>query len=129
MCQQESQLGVLQVPMFFLICSVVMLLSVASSTAPLVLYWAATAPRWAFTRHGCTSLPEALERALGRPTLLRVRSLVLFFSVRFRRYMRTVSLLALGDLIFRIPVFCENIKQLLARIFHNMLMEIRVGVS
>jgi hypothetical protein len=43
MCQQESHLGVLQVPMFFLICSVVMLLSVASSTAPLVLYWAAAA--------------------------------------------------------------------------------------
>lgn len=91
MCQQESHLGVLQVPMFFLICSVVMLLSVASSTAPLVLYWAAAAPRWVFVRHGCRSLPDALERALEHPTLLRVRSLALFFSVRFLRYMRTVS--------------------------------------
>ena len=90
-CQQESQSGVLQVTMFFLTCSVVMLLSVVLSTDPLVLYWAAAAPRRVFVRHGCTSLPDALERALVRPTLLRVRSLTLFFSVRFLRYMRTVS--------------------------------------
>ena len=81
----------LQVLMFFLICSVVMLLSVASSTAPLVLYRAAAAPKWVFTRHGCTSPPDALERALGRPTLPLMRSLTLFFSVRFLRYIRTIS--------------------------------------
>ena len=40
---------------------------------------------------GAHQLPDALERALGHPTLLRVWSLVLFFSVRFLRYMRTVS--------------------------------------
>ena len=90
-CQQESQLGVLQVPMFFLTCSVVILLSVSSPTIPEALYWAAAAPRRVFVRHGCRSPPDAPASARGHPTLLRVRSLALFFSVRFLRYMRTVS--------------------------------------
>lgn len=38
MCQQESQLGVLQVPMFFLTCSAVILASTSSSTTPEALY-------------------------------------------------------------------------------------------
>lgn len=67
MCQQESQSGVLQVPMFFLICSVVMLLSVTSSTAPLVLYWAAAAPRRVFVHHGCRSLPMPWKEPVGTP--------------------------------------------------------------